>query len=61
MLVIGRAANSTSDPGRVSPAVENRADANCVRLDTVINRKREAFTQAAVISENFGVNTTLGR
>ncbi len=57
----GTAANSMSDPRRVFPAVENRPDTNHVLLDTVINRKRKAFTQAAVISENLGVNATLGR
>ena len=57
----GTAANSMSDPRRVFPAVENRPDTNHVLLDTVINRKRKAFAQAAVISENLGVNTTLSR
>ena len=53
------AANSSPDPGRVSTAVENRADTDYIRFDTVINRKGKVFSQTAVISENFRVNTTL--
>ena len=51
--------NSPSNPGRISAAVQNRADTNYVRLHTVINRKGEAFTQTAMISENFDVNATV--
>ena len=53
------AANSSSNPRRISAAVENRADTNYVSFDTVINRKGKAFTQAAMISENFRMNATL--
>ena len=53
------AANSPSNPERISAAVQNRADTNYVRLHTVINRKGEAVTQTAMISENFGVNATV--
>jgi hypothetical protein len=53
------AANSSSNPRRISAAVQNRADTNCVSFDTVINRKGKAFTQAAMISKNFGMNATV--
>ncbi len=52
-------ANSALDPGRISTAVQNRANTDYVRLDAVINRNGETFTQTAVISENLGVNTTV--
>jgi hypothetical protein len=42
----------------MSAAVQNRADTNYVSLYTVINRKGKAFTQAAMVSKNFGMNTT---
>ena len=50
------AANASSNPRRISAAVQNRADTNYVALYTVINRKGKALTQAAMISKNFGVN-----
>lgn len=53
------AANSSPNPGGVFAAVQNRADTDHIRLDAIINRKGKAFTETAVISENFGVNTTV--
>ena len=54
------AANASSNPRRISAAVQNRADTNDVSVYTVINRKGKAFTQAAMISKNFGVNAAMG-
>ena len=53
------AANSPSNPRRISAAVKNRTDTNYVTLYTVINRKGKALTQAAMISKNFGVNAAM--
>src|SRR5438094_3636540 len=50
------AANSSSNPRRISAAVQNRADTNYLRFYTVIDRKGKALTQCAMISKNFGVN-----
>ena len=53
------AANASSNPRRISAAVQNRTDTNYVTLYTVINRKGKALTQAAMISKNFGVNAAM--
>jgi hypothetical protein len=53
------AANSSSNPRRISATVQNRAYTNCVSLYTIINRKGKAFTQAAMISKNFGMNAAV--
>ena len=53
------ATNASSNPRRISAAVQNCADANHIRLDPIINRKRKPFTQTAVISENFWVNAAV--
>ena len=55
------AANSSSNPRRISAAVQNRADTNYVSVYTVIYRKGKAFTQAAMISKDFGVNAAMDR
>jgi hypothetical protein len=55
------AANSQSNPRRISAAVKNRTDTKYVTLYTVINRKGKALTQAAMISKNFGVNAAMQR
>jgi len=55
------AANSPSNPRRISAAVKNRTDTNYVTLYTAINRKGKALTQAAMISKNFGVNAAMQR
>ena len=54
------AANASSNPRRISAAVQNRTDTNYVTLYTVINRKGKALTQAAMISKDFGVNAAMG-
>ena len=54
------AANASSNPRRISAAVQNRADTNYVILYTVINREGQPLTQAAMISKNFGVNAAMG-
>jgi homogentisate 1,2-dioxygenase len=54
------AANASSNPRRISTAVQNRTDTNYVTLYTVINRKGKALTQAAMIFKNFGVNAAMG-
>ena len=54
------AANASSNPRRISAAVQNRTDTNYVSLYTVINRKGKALTQAAMISKNFAVNAAMG-
>src|SRR6266567_3778707 len=53
------AANSSSNPRRIFATVQNRADTYHVSLYTVINRKGKAFTQAAMISKNFGMNAAV--
>ena len=54
------AVNASSNPRRISAAVQNRTDTNHVTLYAVINRKGKALTQAAMISKNFGVNAAMG-
>ena len=53
------AVNASSNPRRISAAVQNRTDTNYVTFYAVINRKGKAFTQAATISKNFGMNATV--
>jgi len=57
--ILRSASDSTSDPGRISATVEDRVNSDDIRFDAIINRKREAITQTAVVSKDFGVNTCI--
>jgi len=52
--------DSVPDPGRISATVENRANPNDITFHAIVNCERKALTQAALVSENFGMNTSVG-
>src|SRR5438477_11945149 len=53
------AANSPPNPRRASAAIQDRENANNVRLDAIINRKGKKFTQTPMISKQLRVNAAL--